>query len=160
MLVIAIIIGLQRFLSYITETNKTIESWIEGEAVCLVRQGIIDMEKLQSEQLSKTELFDILRTQGIVHLGQVRAAYLETSGKVSVIRAQPTRAGLCILPVEDQDSVVSSWRSEPAQKCCSNCGKLFDASGPMNHCDHCGSTEQTIAIEDLNPSDSEQQATE
>lgn len=152
MLVIAIIIGLQRFLSYITETNKTIESWIEGEAVCLVQQGIINMHKLQGERLSQTELFDALRTQGIVHLGQVRAAYLERSGRISVIRAQPTHAGLCILPIEDQDCEVSPWRLTASQNCCANCGKLFAASDPVGYCSHCGSTQQIPAIEDADPS--------
>lgn len=151
MLVITIVIGLQRFLSYITETNKTIESWIEGEAVRLVQQGVINTDKLQSERLSQTELFDALRTQGIVHLGQVRAAYLERSGKVSVIRAQPAHAGLCILPIEDHDCEVSWWRLTASQKCCSNCGKLFAASDPVDRCSSCGNTQQIPAIEDADP---------
>lgn len=152
MLVIAIIIGLQHFLSYITETNKTVESWIEGESVCLVQRGVISTDKLQSERLSQTELFDALRTQGIVHLGQVRAAYLERSGKVSVIRAKPTHAGLCILPNEDQDCEFSPWRFNASQKCCANCGKLLDTSDSAYRCSHCGSTEQTSAIEDVDSS--------
>lgn len=149
MLVIAIIIGLQRFLSYITESNQTIESWIEGEAVCLVQQGVINTDKLQGERLSQSELFDALRTQGIVQLGQVRAAYLERSGKISVIRAKPSQAGLCILPNEELEIELSPWRRTMSQNCCANCGKRFDASTPVGRCNHCGSTEYAPAIEDV-----------
>ncbi len=148
MLVIAIIIGLQRFLSYITETNKTIEAWIEGEAVCLVQAGVVDIKKLQNERLSQTELFDALRTHGIVHLGQVRAAYLECSGKISVIRAQPTRAGLCILPNEDFEREESLWRVAASQSCCATCGKIHDPSGPADRCGNCGDTQRIVAIAD------------
>ncbi len=150
MLVIAIIIGLQRFLSYITESNKTIEAWIEGEAVCLVHSGVIDSKKLQNERLSQTELFDSLRTHGIVHLGQVRAAYLECSGQVSVIRAQPTRPGLCILPNENVGDEDSQWRVALSHSCCANCGKICDRSS-SSRCSNCGETKRTVAIADADP---------
>ena len=146
MLVIAIIIGLQHFLSWITEKNETIESWVEGEAVCLIEDGTINMQTLESERLSQSELFDSLRTQGIVHLGQVRAAFLERSGKVSVIQAKPTRPGLCILPNETLALKNENIREVGSHFCCLDCGRLFESGALDKVCDQCGKSKQVPAI--------------
>lgn len=142
MLVIAIIISLQRFLSWVTEKNETIEAWVEGEAVCLIENGIIDTAMLEKERLSHTELFDSLRAQGILQLGQVLAAYLERSGKISVIKADPARPGLCILPNERRiyTQVFDS------HQCCTGCGKLSDSTFDRKSCEGCGCKELTRAI--------------
>jgi len=148
MLVIAVIIGLQHFLSWITEKNKKIESWVEGEAVCLIEDGTIKMESLERERLSQTELFDALRTQGIVHLGQVRAAYLERSGKISVIKARPTHRGLCILPNETHALKNENIHAEDSNLCCSNCGRRVDSKAHHQVCAQCGETKQVQSISD------------
>lgn len=145
MLVIAIIIGLQHFLSWITEKNETIESWVEGKAVCLIKDGTINIPTLENERLSQSELFDSLRTQGIVHLGQVRAAFLERSGKVSVIEADPTRPGLCILPNDTHPHKNDSVCEVDTPLCCSNCGKLVDSISDRSVCICCGNDKQVPA---------------
>jgi len=148
MLVIAIIIGLQHFLSWITEKNETIESWVEGEAVCLIKDGTIKMEKLDSERLSQSELFDSLRTQGIIHPGQVRVAFLERSGKVSVIQAKPTRPGLCILPNEIHSIKNENIQEVDSPFCCSHCGNLIGSTAGQHTCGLCGNTKTVRAISD------------
>lgn len=110
--------------------------------------GSINMQTLENERLSQTELFDSLRTQGIVHLGQVRAAFLERSGKVSVIQAKPTRPGLCILPNETQALKNDNLQGVESYYCCSNCGKLFEWTTDQRACDRCGNAMRVQPISD------------
>lgn len=146
MLVIAIIIGLQRFLSWVTEKNEAIEAWVEGEAVCLLENGIIDTIMLEKERLSHSELFDALRAQGISQLGQVRAAYLERSGKISVIKADPSQPGLCILPNEKRTLNLEPSQQVDSRWCCTGCGKVSESTLCQQICNGCGCEKLTRAI--------------
>ena len=53
---------------------------------------------MHEETISQEELFESLRYDGIHQLGQVALAYLEPSGKVSVIKRAQEQPGLSILP--------------------------------------------------------------
>ncbi len=99
MLVIAIVIGLHRFLSLITQKNEAVEKFMEGETAMLINRGEILLETLFSERLSREELFEMLRVEWISQLGEVRQAFLEPSGNLAVIRWEPSRSGLSILPL-------------------------------------------------------------
>lgn len=136
MLVIAIIVGMQRLLAYFTEKNEWLEQVVESTPRLLVADGVIDIANLHSEQLSRDELFEALRQQGIRHLGQVEVAFLEPSGKLSVIRPTHDRDGLSILPEENVvgDEVSNDFGGAV---CCAHCGTLFDhgaADGPCVRC--------------------------
>ncbi len=135
MLVIAIVIGLQRLLHRITQTSEAVDNFIAGETKMLVQCGRIDIEQLKKERLLQGELFELLRTEGISHLGQVRQAFLEPSGRISVIRWEPTRSGLSILPTKE-DAQRFDVDEDPTQDCCSVCGACNPASEPTTSCVH------------------------
>jgi uncharacterized membrane protein YcaP (DUF421 family) len=96
--VITVVVLLQRALEELTEDRRSVERLLEGTPRRLVLNGDIDRKALEAEQLSESELFVALREQGIEHLGQVRLAYLEPSGRISVFRADLARAGRSVLP--------------------------------------------------------------
>ncbi len=60
-----------------TLKNDAIEKFIEGSTTMLVSQGCIDCKQLDREHLSREELFEMLRPEGISHSGQVQYAFLE-----------------------------------------------------------------------------------
>ena len=73
-------------LSYFTESSNSFSRLIKGHDTILVRDGRVDAKALKSAHMSRDDLAEDLRQQGVDDLKQVKRAYLERSGKVSVIR--------------------------------------------------------------------------
>lgn len=97
-IVVTVVVALERVLVRLTERNRMLERLIESSPVLLVTDGEIDMGALDREDLSLAELYMSLREHGIEHLGEVRRAYLEPNGKVSVYRNGLARLGKSVLP--------------------------------------------------------------
>ena len=97
--VITVVVGLQRVLVKATQRHPRIERVIESAAVLLVENGRLLTDALDKEDLSESEVFIGLREQGVEYLGEVRRAYMEPSGKISVFREEnPAEKGRSILP--------------------------------------------------------------
>jgi predicted RNA-binding Zn-ribbon protein involved in translation (DUF1610 family) len=148
MLVIAIIVGLHQLLGTMTQNHRTLEEFIESRSELLVQCGCVDIAQLERERISVNELFEMLRLEGISHLGQVRQAFLEPSGRLSVIRWFPSRPGLSVLPDPNhapdfEELYDSNWL------CCASCGAA-ERSGErtITACPNCGSTAFRVARTD------------
>ncbi len=101
-IVITAVVALERTLVKFTERNKRVERLIESIPVLLVRDGVLLAEALDQEDLSQSEVFMGLREKGVEFLGEVRRAYLEPSGHISVFKEKsPAAMGASILPTED-----------------------------------------------------------
>ena len=57
-----------------------------GAPLLLVRDGRIQWQNLRRELLTRADLFEQLREQGIEDVDEVRKAYLEADGRLSVIK--------------------------------------------------------------------------
>jgi uncharacterized membrane protein YcaP (DUF421 family) len=134
-LVVACVIGLERLVAHITEDNKTLEKMVEGEPSLLVEDGVIVKENMHGERLSKDELFEGLRREGIHHLGEVAIAYLEPSGKLSVIKFPGDRPGLSVLP---QGKRLCTDERLQDVLCCKTCGYVMAKSDDQPQCPNCG----------------------
>ena len=132
MLVIAIVILLHRFLAIITQKNEVVERFIEGQTRLIINQGHIIPEALDHERISREELCEMLRTEGISHLGEVRQAFLEPSGRLAVIRWDPARSGLSILPHCDDTDYAQ--RSDAKVECCAFCGLAKNEATAEHQC--------------------------
>lgn len=62
-----------------------VDRLLEPERVCLIRNGKIDRAGMRSEYITRTELMEQLRLQGVGSLSTVKRAYLESNGQISVI---------------------------------------------------------------------------
>ncbi|RIH88060.1 hypothetical protein Mterra_01055 [Calidithermus terrae] len=146
MVVVTGVVLLQRGLVRLTERNERLERFVESAPTALVRDGRLDLRNLHREGLSRAELFEALREQGIEHLGQVRRAYLEPSGKVSVFAFAPREAlpGLPVWPDDDPEQPARCPARGPAPRtgpyACSRCGHVarFLGGEPLLPCDRCG----------------------
>jgi uncharacterized membrane protein YcaP (DUF421 family) len=133
--VVAAVMLLERLVAIMTEKNKSLEAIIEGVATLVVEDGVVITKNLHEESISRDELFERLRQHGIHQLGQVSVAYLETSGKVSVITATHPRPGLSVLP---EGKRLCDEDTQQDKCCCSNCGFLAENSADKNsRCPHC-----------------------
>jgi uncharacterized membrane protein YcaP (DUF421 family) len=98
MIVIAVIVGLQTILARLTQRNPTLERLVESAPVLLVADGEINSEALKEEELSEAELFMNLRMAEIENLAQVRMAFIEPNGRVTVFKNEHGGTGRSVLP--------------------------------------------------------------
>lgn len=98
MIVITVVVVLERLLVRLTEHNPRLERVIESTPILLVVDGEIRQEALEGEDISEAELFMALRQNGVEQLGEVRLAYLEPSGHVSVFKSEQALSGRSVLP--------------------------------------------------------------
>lgn len=61
---------------------------LEGVPVLLVHHGQFIEPNLRRESISQEDVLSTLRTQGVFHLHEVRAAVLEPSGKLSIMKEE------------------------------------------------------------------------
>ncbi|HKV06229.1 MAG TPA: YetF domain-containing protein [Candidatus Acidoferrales bacterium] len=73
-------------------SSKWFERVIEGVPMLLVHGGHLVEPNLRRAGISREELLSNLRSQGVFELGEVRAAVLEPSGKLSVLKRDSTHA--------------------------------------------------------------------
>src|SRR5690606_32865684 len=84
LVVFACILLLYRLITWLTAKNKKIEGFLEGKTICFIEDGEFSIENFKKESLAQDEFFTELRIKSIAHLGQVKSAYIETTGEISV----------------------------------------------------------------------------
>ncbi len=73
-------------INRITFLSHTAERLVEGEPKLLIRNGKINESMLKQEKITEQELHEALREEGVMASEDVRYAFLETDGNISVIR--------------------------------------------------------------------------
>ncbi len=98
--VFTVIIVLYRLVTWLIGKSRRFEEFIEGKTECLISDGRFSVTTFKKESLAQDEFFSELRLKSVEHLGQVKNAYLETSGEVSVFfyEDKEVKPGLPILP--------------------------------------------------------------
>jgi uncharacterized membrane protein YcaP (DUF421 family) len=132
--VLAVVISLYKGITSLTAKYKITEEILEGKPVCLLIDGRIEYETYKKIGLPYDKFFAELRGQSIDHLGQVRRAYLETSGEISVYFFGDSEVieGLPIFP-----EVVNAPRStidSSARHACIHCGNIQQIDHPKSTC--------------------------
>lgn len=128
--------GCFRLLSWLSFRSHRLEALSQGEATMLVQDGRLALEHLRHAELSRARIFSELRALDVQHLGELRRAWLEPSGRVSLLRYRQPRAGLWILAEQsrefDQRILVE------ASYACGRCGFVVDQEEPPREaCRYC-----------------------
>jgi hypothetical protein len=134
--------------------HERFERFVEGEPARLVDGGRVETGRLGRERVTIEELFEILRQSGVMQLGEVKAAYLEQSGRLSTFAFPPNevRPGLPIVPPWDIEAPprveANGGDVDPAPFACLACGEVLRlaARGPRPPCGHCRATGWTPAV--------------
>jgi hypothetical protein len=135
---------------------------LEGRSDTLVRDGAIELDTMKRAGISRERLFALLRNQQVLQLGEVKRAYLEAGGQLSVYRDSEPRAGLCLLPGTDRDAYEDQF-SDGGQCACRSCGNLVDddhANGacPICHDDQWAPAARSAPLRELRDDRAEQRA--
>lgn len=142
---ITIITFLQIGLEKLINSNKTVEAVMEGESILVIDNGIIKLENMVKDNLSKEDLFRLLRIKDVEHLGQINKAFFETTGQVSVIFQSPKKIkpGLSILPetelIKEEPLLLNEIALNTANYSCVNCGYTHNITQDeiIKNCDFC-----------------------
>jgi len=149
MLVITVVVLINKVLDILIYRFKSMEKALDGKTAEVISDGVINTKTLRDNKIGKSELFESLREQGYVHLGEVRQAYLESSGRFSFFRAKPPRPGLPIEPAWDVSAprmLGPGTEIDAGKMVCCDCGAIVEgvAKTPAT-CGQCGGTAWTIA---------------
>ncbi len=139
-------IGLYRVITWLTTKNERFEKLLEGRPMYIVEDGVMIIKDDSKDSLSKYEFFAELREKGVEHLGQVKAAILETEGHVSVFffADGAVRPGLPILPKAYNENTAII--ADSGAYACIYCGTVQHLPPGRHHCTRCGHHEWVAAI--------------
>lgn len=87
LILIATLIGWNVLLDWLSFRYRFVRRFAEPSTLLLVRNGRLILKNMRREFITEEELWTQLRKEGIEHLSQVKAVYLEPDGNFSVIRA-------------------------------------------------------------------------
>jgi len=81
-----ILVLLHRLLAWAAFRWHAIGRWVKGDPEVVIRDGVVNEDVLRRHRVSKRDLEEDLRSEGVEDLGGVSRGYLERNGKVTVIR--------------------------------------------------------------------------
>ena len=84
--VLTTVVVLEKLMEYISNKSKSVETFIESKPTLVVNNGKIVNKALELEKVSRDELLMQLRMKGVLYIDNVKKAYLEPSGKLSVFQ--------------------------------------------------------------------------
>jgi uncharacterized membrane protein YcaP (DUF421 family) len=140
------IIFLYRSVTWLTGKSKKFEEFIEGKTECLITDGKFSVATFKKESLAQDEFFAELRIKSIEHLGQIKNAFIETSGDISVFyyEDKEVKYGLPILPnlfnKKSKTILIDGIYS------CTFCGHTEDQKAGTAICKICSKEEWVKAI--------------
>lgn len=146
MIVVTVVVVANRILDELIRKSPRAERLIDGEPYEVIRDGVLSTRFLKHGPISREELFQRLRENGIEQLGEVKRAYIEKDGHLTTFRfSDEARPGLRIVPPNsiEQPQVVGPDGSDGAGLVCVQCGHLN--SGGERSCSQCGYNDWTKA---------------
>ncbi len=150
-LIPAITVFLSILLTYRTVTwllgkSKRFENFMEGKTHCIIEDGQFSIQSFEKEDLAQDEFFTELRLRSIEHLGQVRNAYIETNGAISVYfyADEDVKYGLPIRP--QLFYLKSKTIPKSGIYACTFCANVQQLDPTSAHCSVCNRDEWVEAI--------------
>jgi uncharacterized membrane protein YcaP (DUF421 family) len=93
MILIATIAGWNLLFDWLSYRSRTIDRFLRPRALPLIRHGRPIKQNLARELMTMEDLMSKLRIQGVASVAEVRHAYLESDGEISVIKQQEAAPG-------------------------------------------------------------------
>jgi uncharacterized membrane protein YcaP (DUF421 family) len=147
--VFSVILIMYRFVTWLLGRYRWFENFIEGRTQCIIEDGQFSIMSFGKEDLAQDEFFAELRLKSIEHLGQVRNAYVETNGDVSVFfyEDKDVKYGLPLRP--QLFSRKSRLIAKSGIYACTFCANVQEHEPTTATCSMCGRDEWVEAIRTL-----------
>lgn len=154
MVTITVIVGLNKLLEVLVKNYERVETFVEGTPTLLVQNGYLSREQYGPRGImAREELFAVLRNNKAAQLGQVKRAYMEQTGQISVFLYDEAevRPGLPLIPPWDL-SDFATYRAEEAIPeagpfACWTCGFMvrYEDGEVFTLCPNCEHGKWTVA---------------
>jgi uncharacterized membrane protein YcaP (DUF421 family) len=99
---VATIFGWNYLLDWLAYRYPSVYRLLHPRPLALIEDGRVQRRHLRSEMLTLADLEEQLREQGVDDIAQVKRCYLESDGRLSVIRRSPGEAP----PAERRSTIV------------------------------------------------------
>ena len=144
--VFLMILFMYRGVTWLLGKSKRFETFIEGKTHCIIEDGQFSIQSFEKEDLAQDEFFAELRLRSIEHLGQVRNAYIETNGAISVFfyEDEDVKYGLPIRP--QLFAMKSTNIPKTGIYACTFCANTQKLEPTAAKCSVCGRDEWVEAI--------------
>ena len=141
----AVVFFVYWLITKLIENSDKIEDLLEGEPMYIIRDGKVSKEALKNKVLAGDEFFASLRFHSFSHMGQVKAAILETSGEVSILpfKDDEVKPGLPVWP----DLLHNKYKVMAADGvyACYKCGSTKQiAKNEMAKCSVCKNNDDWV----------------
>lgn len=136
LLIMSTVILLYRLCTWTMMKYQPFEDLLEGNAIYIVEDGQLVLDKIKKGKMSHDEFFAEIRQHSIEHLGQMRTGLLETDGKLSILlyTDDEVRYGLPLFPKQYQPVK----EVEPSKLyACMDCGYVTPLSHANELCSRC-----------------------
>lgn len=145
LLVITIVVGINKLIDIGMCRRRLVRRIFAGRTEAVIEAGQINLGNLQKVKVTRDELFEALRGQGIANVGRVSHGYLETSGQFSFFKHKGPVKGLAILPCWDP---LPDPPQRGEDRACAYCATVTvaDETGP---CPTCGADSWAAATLDM-----------
>lgn len=145
LIVLAITMGLQRGLAWLSFRSRKLETLAQGDVSVLVQDGRYLLDQLNGLRLSREMLASELRALNVQHLGELRRVYVEASGGLSLIRFRDPRPGLSLSP--DAGGANDDHLTLPDLRACWRCGHVeAPTEKGLGACVFCGCDQWRAAV--------------
>ena len=94
MVALATVFAVQWTTAKVRKKSDTFEGLIHNEPLILMRDGEFIEEALTRSRVARNDLIAKLREANVLHLDQVRAVVLETTGDISVLHGEQLQPAL------------------------------------------------------------------
>lgn len=153
MVVITSVALLQLGAEWLINKNSRLEGFMEGSPDCIVKDGVMLLQAMAKNNLSREDVHRFLRGKEVEQLGEVKKAFFETSGMMSVWCFSPADvlAGLDITPlayIANESILSASVKVNAGHYSCMECGLTLYAhqNRILGQCTNCGGGEWLPAV--------------
>ncbi|MBT0810823.1 DUF421 domain-containing protein [Litoribacter ruber] len=144
-LIIAVIVVFsQRLISWTNSKNERFERIVQGDVATIIEDGVLDIKTMEKTLISKERLKAQLRSEKLIHTGQVKRLYFESNGSFSLVEDKDPKPGLLLLPAIDQE-FIREVTEEVQIIICSRCASKASTRHDFV-CNNCGNTATEKAV--------------
>jgi uncharacterized membrane protein YcaP (DUF421 family) len=136
---------LHQGLTQLGARSRRAEEVTQGRPTLLLEDGRLHSDALHKAGLSNDQLFAVLRTHSVTHLGELKRVYFEACGEFSLLRASEPKPGLSVQPESDERLQAASAKGGGAWAC-RRCGHVVSEKNRASRCEHCGSDTWAEAV--------------
>jgi uncharacterized membrane protein YcaP (DUF421 family) len=88
-ILVATIVAWNHLIDWLTWRSPALQKVLEPPPLMLIREGSVLRRNMRHELISEEELKSKLREHGVTDAAQVREAYMEPDGQITVIKKAP-----------------------------------------------------------------------